>query len=180
MGVWACGLFVESPTANPPVRLPAGIAGGVIPVDSWPMRHTDQNIERRGTRLLHLILVVSLTAIGAVFLLLVLKLLGPQLAPGPTTDIIAFALAGMAITTVAFAGLFARPRVPERRAGQSALQVWTPETRAPAMLLWILLEGGGTVAMVGYLLTGHVVPLAVYCIALLALIWYSPGRLAGD
>lgn len=136
--------------------------------------------ERRGIRLLHLILVAGLTVIGAVFLLLVLKLLGPQLAPGPTTDIIAFSLAGMAITSVALAVLFARPRVPERRAAQSVLEFWTPETRGSSMLVWILLEGGGTVAAVGYLLTGHLVPLAVYCIALLALVWYSPARLAGE
>ncbi len=136
--------------------------------------------ERRGIRLFHLILVVGLTVIGAVFLLLVLKLLGPQLAPGTTTDIIAFALAGIAITSVAFAVLFARPRIPERRPAQSVLEFWTPQTRGSSMLVWILLEGGGTLAAVGYLLTGHMVPLAVYGIALLALVWYSPARIAGE
>lgn len=139
----------------------------------------EQIAEARGVRILHGTLVGGLVVILGLFSLIVRRLSGPLLRTDETTGTIAWVLAGVALLDIALALLFFRSRLaPPARSGPPEAY-WKPETRAPALLLWILFEGAGMIACVGYVLTGHSAPLAAALIALLMLIGHAPGRLAG-
>src|SRR6476661_7640736 len=101
--------------------------------------------------LLHRILGIGLVSLAAA--ILVLRYVG--IAPLPQHDrvtlMIAYALSGFGVVLVAVALFVFKPRVPDRRPGQSVEQYWSmPEIGAKVFLVWILLEGAGTIAAVGY------------------------------
>jgi hypothetical protein len=135
--------------------------------------------EARGVKLLHLILLGFGVLVALAFVVMV-SLRGPILQVDSGTSVIGWSMAGVALITVAFAVLLVRPRVPSRSASTPPAEYWSPATRSPSMLLWILCENAGVIAGLGYLLTGMLVALAVQGIALLALAWYSPSRLADE
>lgn len=139
----------------------------------------EQIAEGRGVRILHGTLVGGLVVILGIFSLIVRRLSGPLLRTDETTGTIAWALAGVALLDIALALLFFRSRLaPPVRSGPPEAY-WNPEARARALLLWILFEGAGIIACVGYVLTGHSAPLAAAVMALIMQIWHAPGRLAG-
>ena len=135
--------------------------------------------EARGVRLLYLILVGGGALVALVFIMMV-TFRGPILQPDSGTNAIAFAMAGVSLTAVAFAALLLRPRVPARPPSMPVSEYWTPASRAPSLLVWIVCENAGIVSALGYLLTGRFVTLVPLAIALLALAWYSPARLADE
>jgi hypothetical protein len=67
--------------------------------------------------------------------------------------------------------LMLKPRVPERRPGQTVDQYWsTPATAAAAIRVWFVLEGACLLAAMGFLMTGE--PLAAIAMGLgLPLFW---------
>jgi hypothetical protein len=139
----------------------------------------EQIAEARAVRILHGTLVGGLAVILGLFSLIVRRLSGPLLRTDETTGTIAWVLAGVALLDIALALLFFRSRLASPVQSGPPEAYWKAETRAPALLLWILFEGAGMIACVGYVLTGHSAPLAAVLIALLLLIWHAPGRLAG-
>lgn len=143
------------------------------------MSDSHPGAQARAARLLHLVLTIGAAVFSATFVLLV-TFRGPLLLPDASTRVIAFAFAGLGLTAVAFAGFLLRPRVPARTREQSVEEFWTPPVRSRAMLLWIVCENGAIMAGLGYVLTGSLVPLAVIAFAMVALVWYSPARLAGE
>lgn len=139
----------------------------------------EQIAEARGVRILHGTLVGGLVVILGLFSLIVRRLSGPLLRTDETTGTIAWVLAGVALLDIALALLFFRSRLAPPGQSVPPEAYWKPEIRARALLLWILFEGAGVIACVGYVLTGHSAPLAASVLALLTLIWHAPGRLAG-
>ncbi len=139
----------------------------------------EQIAEARGVRMLHGTLIGGLVVILGLFSLIVRRLSGPLLRTDETTGTVAWALAGVALLDIALALLFFRARLAPPVESGPPEAYWKPETRARALLFWILLEGAGIIACVGYVLTGHSAPLAAAVLALLTLIWHAPGRLAG-
>lgn len=135
--------------------------------------------ETRGVKLLHLILLGFGVLVALAFVVMV-SLRGPILQLDSGTSVVGWSMAGVALTTVAFAVLLVRPRVPSRAASTPSAEYWNPATRAPSMLLWILCENAGVIAGLAYLLTGLLVALAVQGIGLLALAWHSPSCLADE
>lgn len=135
--------------------------------------------EVRGIKLLHLMLLGFGVLVALVFVVMV-SLRGSIFQVDSGTNIIGWSMAGISLTAVAFGVLLVRPRIPARPASTLPGDYWNPATRAPSVLLWILCENAGVIAGLGYLLTGLLVALAVQGIALLALAWYSPSRLADE
>ena len=136
--------------------------------------------EERGVRVLHLILLGAGFLVAVVFLIMV-RLRGPVLVPEAATPVIAYSFAGIALVAVAFAVLLVRGRIPERGSGEGLSDFWGNSTvRGRAVLLWILCENAGIVSGTGFLLTGHMAPFVTQAIALMALAWFAPARIAGE
>ena len=133
-----------------------------------------------GVRILHLILLGAGVLVAVVFLLLV-RVRGPILVRDAGTPVLAYSFAGIVLTAVAFAILLVRGRIPERASNEGLNEFWgNGSVRGRAVLLWILCENAGIVSGTGFLLTGHLSPFVTQAIALLALAWYAPGRLAQE
>lgn len=131
----------------------------------------------RQARILHAALVLGVALVGVVFFF-VLKTIGPAF---PRAPILSFVTAGLGLGNVAAAlGVF-RSKIPQRSSEQAPDEYWTSnEVRGMAIVMWAIIEGGGLVAWVGYLLTGTPVPAGVGLLAIAALILVRPSRLEGD
>jgi hypothetical protein len=109
------------------------------------------------------------------------RLRGPILVPDAATPVIAYSFAGIALTAVAFALLLVRGRIPERASSEGIDDYWGNGTvRGRAVLLWILCENAGIVSGTGFLLTGHLAPFVTQALALMALAWFAPSRIAQE
>ena len=112
--------------------------------------------------LLHRLLGIGLVMVATVFVTLTYLGIAPLLPREGVSVVIAYALSGVGVVLGAIALLFLKPRAPERKPGQSVEHYWSaPETNARVLPVWFLLEGAGTTAAVGYLLTGEPVALIV-------------------
>ena len=117
-----------------------------------------QNTAPQNVPLLHRFLGFGLVLIAVAAV--IAKSAGVVSTPPPddVTQMLAYAFAGIAVVLVVVAFLFLKPRVPERKPGQTVDAYWsTPEVAAKAMLVWFLLEGGAIMGVLGYFLTGDVV-----------------------
>ena len=129
---------------------------------------------------LHLLLLGAGVLVAVVFLIMV-RVRGPILVPDASTPLIAYSFAGIALTAVAFAVLLVRSRIPARPSSEGINEYWSNGTvRGRAVLLWILCENAGIVSGTGFLLTGHMAPFLTQAIALMALGWYAPPRIARE
>ena len=141
------------------------------------MNRADPAGEARAVTLLHTILTGSLVVIILAMAMVVWLRGEPLLEPDRFSEIVAYTSTGIALTLVAIAVGLIRPKLPE--AGGGASGYWNPGTRKLALVLWIMGENGGTLAAIGHMLTGHMAPLIAATIAVLAMVWYSPGRISG-
>jgi len=106
--------------------------------------------------LLHWFLGIALVVFAAVCLILKYLGIAPILGHDSVTLMMAYTLSAVAVLLTVVALFVFKPRVPDRPTVQTVEQYWsTPEVGAKAMLVWILLEGAGTLAAVGYCLTGE-------------------------
>lgn len=136
--------------------------------------------EARGVKLLHLMLLVAGVFVALVFLTMV-RLRGPILVPDSATPVIAYSFAGIALTATAFAVLLLRGRIPPRAPGEGINDYWSSgQARQRCIFLWVLCENAGIISGTGFLLTGHLSPFITQAIALIALGWFNPARLAGE
>jgi len=128
-------------------------------------------------RTLHASLVLGVILVGAVFFFL-LRTIPPSF---PRASMLSFVTAGLGLGNIAAAlGVF-RSKIPQRAIDQAPEDYWTSnEVRGIAIVMWAIIEGGGLVAWVGYLLTGTPVPAGVGVLAIAALILVRPSRLEGD
>jgi hypothetical protein len=106
--------------------------------------------------LLHPLLGIGLVAVAAVCL--ILRYLGvvPMMGHDSATLLMAYALTAIDVVLVVVALFVFKPRVPDRPSDQSVEQYWSaPDVGAKVLPVWVLLEGAGTLAAVGYCLTGE-------------------------
>lgn len=128
--------------------------------------------------MVHRILGIGLLAGAAV--ILVLRYLGiGSLPPGSTSRTVAYALGGVATVLTAIAVFIFRPRVPRRSPAQSLDQFWSaPDVAAKMVRIWFYLEGAGTLAAAGYLITGEPVTVIAAGLAIAAYWWCGPHLFA--
>lgn len=128
-----------------------------------------------GPGLLYHFLRIGVSVLALVFIVLRLAGLPPLLRPDPSSELIAYVLAGIAMALLAV-GLFAlRPGVPARRAGQSSAEYWSaPKTVQKAMLVWFVIEGAATLASVGFLMTGHLAAAAAMVVSIVVFWMVGP------
>ena len=128
--------------------------------------------------LLHRSLGSGLVLVAVVLLMLRYRGLAPTL-PSDSITSIAYALSGFCAVLVAVALFVIKPRVPERRPHQSVDEYWsTPDVSTKAVLVWLLMEGAGMVAAVGYFLTGEPVSALVMGLAIVAFWLCGPNLFA--
>ena len=131
--------------------------------------------------LLHRFLGIGMTLLAAVFVGLLAFGIGPLLKETEgDSSLLGYMIAGLAVIIIAVARLVLKPRVPERRLGQSALEYWSStETAGRIVLVWFLLEGGSILAAIAFLLTG--LPAAgIVMAAGIALFWLTgPNAFGG-
>ena len=118
---------------------------------------------------LHRFLGIGLVMMATVFVALGYVGIAPLLPRGGASPVIAYAMSGVAVVLGVVALLFLKPRVPDRKPGQSVEQYWSaPEAGARVLPVWFLLEGAGMTSAIGYLLTGEPVALIVAVLAITA------------
>jgi hypothetical protein len=130
--------------------------------------------------LLHRFLGIGLVMVATVFITLGYLGIAPLLPREGGSVVIAYAMSGFAVVLGAVALLFLKPKAPERKTGQSVEQYWSaPETSARVLPVWFLLEGAGTTAAIGYLLTGEPVSLVVTALAITVFWLCGPSAFDG-
>ncbi len=131
------------------------------------------------TPLLHRYLGIGLVVVAAVFVFLRSGGIAPLSPLDSSTPVIAYALAGLSVVLLSTALILFKPRVPTLRPGQSVEQYWTtPDTTKQILPVWFLLEAAGTIANVGYFLTGESVSVIAMGVALVAFWWCGPNAFA--
>lgn len=130
--------------------------------------------------LLHGALLMGLVVVAGVAAFLLFGRTGPLLAADSGTATIGFVMAAVSLGVTAMAVAFLRPRLPPRPSGQSAGDYWAiPGHARSALLLWVALEQGGFIGLVGWLLTGSLAAALAGLVAVAALVMFPPARLAG-
>jgi hypothetical protein len=130
--------------------------------------------------LLHRFLGIGLVAMATVFVTLGYLGIAPLLPPESASTVIAYAMSGISVVVGIVALLFLKPRVPDRKPGQSVEQFWSaPDAGARVLPVWFLLEGAGITASVGYLLTGELASLIVSALAIAAFWLCGPSVFDG-
>jgi hypothetical protein len=128
--------------------------------------------------MIHRILGVGLLAGAATFLGLRYFGIG-SIPDGNTSRTVAYALAGIAMVLTGIAVFVFRPRVPRRSPAESVDQFWSRSDVAAKMLqIWFYLEGAGTLAAAGYMLTGDLLTAIAACLAIAAYWWSGPNPFA--
>jgi hypothetical protein len=85
----------------------------------------------------------------------------PSQGGSPLVAYLEYARIGLPVVVMTVALLVFKPRVPERRTGQSVTEYWSdPVVSARATLVWFLLDGASTIAAAGYFVTGSMVSAA--------------------
>lgn len=130
--------------------------------------------------LLHRFLGIGLVMVATVFVTLNYVGVAPLLPREGASAAIAYAMSGISVVMGMVALLFLKPRVPDRKAGQSVEQFWSaPEAGAKVLPVWFLLESAGIAAIIGYLLTGEPVSLIVSALAIAAFWLCGPSVFDG-
>jgi hypothetical protein len=130
--------------------------------------------------LLHRFLGIGLVMVATVFVILGYVGIAPLLSRDGVSAVIAYAMSGVGVVLGAVALLFLKPRAPDRKPGQSVEQYWSaPETRERVLPVWFLLEGAGTTAAMGYVLTGEPVSLIVAALVIAAFWLCGPNVFDG-
>jgi hypothetical protein len=131
--------------------------------------------------LLHRFLGIGLLGLVAVQIALTYAGVVPLLDREGSSSTIAYVLAGIGLAQIAASILALKPRVPERRSGQTVEQYWsTPEVVQAANLTWFLVEGAGVLNVVGFFLSGQLISLIVQATALVAFWLCRPAALANE
>ncbi|MEI2721892.1 MAG: hypothetical protein V9E87_17545 [Gemmatimonadales bacterium] len=131
---------------------------------------------RRAARVMHTALLGGLLTISAVFLFLGVGLhVAPLIRAGDGVVIIGTILAAVGLLPIVLGVLVFRPKVPARTSGQGDAAYWQGAL-GPALVVWVLCEGGGVMAAVGALLTGLWAPIVTVAVAVTCLVLMGPGR----
>ena len=130
--------------------------------------------------LLHKFLGIGMVLLAGAFIVATSMGFAPLLLEGDdVTQVLAYTLPAMSTILVVAALFVFKPRVPERTPGQTVDQYWaTPDVAAKVLLVWFVLEGGGTLAAVAYLLTSAIVAAIVMGAAIVAFWLCGPNAFA--
>jgi hypothetical protein len=92
-------------------------------------------------------------------------------------QILGYMLSALSFVLVAVAVLFLKPRVPIRQERQPVEEYWSSVTKT-ILPMWFTMEAAGTIAVVGYFLTGVTVAAVAIAVSIGLFIWYGPKAFA--
>lgn len=125
---------------------------------------------------LHRSLLTSLLLVTGV--LVVLRSSDTGASPlGGGNHMLGYVLSALSLVLVAVAVLFMKPRVPIRQERQPVEEYWSSATKA-ILPMWFIMEAAGTIAVVGYFLTGVTVAAVAIAVSIGLFIWYGPKAFA--
>lgn len=127
---------------------------------------------------IHRVLCAGAILIAGAFGYLLLFQTGPLLEDGV---LVGYLLAAPSLTATVLGATLLRSRIVGRSPGQSRQEYWAePQHFGRAMGLWVVVEQGAILGLVGWLLSGNLVALVAGVTAIGALGYFTPGRLAGE
>ena len=132
--------------------------------------------DAKGARQLHMVLTGGLTVV-LVAMALIVFFWGSRLGSGSFSTMFGYGLAGIGCLPIVMALILFRPKIPRRERDQSLESFW-PEALPRALVTWVLIEGGGIIASVGFVNSGTFAPAVVAILAILVLVWLRPGSIA--
>ena len=107
--------------------------------------------------------------------------LGGAESTDDNVTVIGYSMSVISLVMVVVSLGFLKPRVPERRPGQSVAQFWAdPVVTSRATLVWFLLEGAAVIAAVGYFLSGMAFPPVMIAVAIGAFWLVNPNSFARE
>ena len=129
--------------------------------------------------LLHRLLGIGMVAVAVAFVGIGL-VLGPLLGePDEASNLVGYAMGGFALLEGIVALMFMKPRVPERRPGQSVDAYWSDQNIASRVhTVWFMVVGAGILSTVGFALTGHLLPAITMCLAIVVFWMNGPNVFA--
>lgn len=129
-------------------------------------------------QLLHRFLGLGVTILAGVFLGMTFLGQAPLLREDPDfAATLAYAMSGIAITTLIVGLLVLKPRVPPRAGGQSEPAYWSdPKNLQPIMTVWFVMEGGAVLSCVAFVLAGHPVAGLVMGVTIVAFWLTGPDK----
>ena len=129
--------------------------------------------------LLHRFLGIGLLLVAVALIIARQATADPEDPSNAINRTIGYALAGMTVIQVCLALLVFKPRVPDRKPGQTVQQYWAdPVVASRALLVWLILEGAGIVSAIGYFLSGEPVVMFTLAAAILAFWFTGPNVFA--
>ena len=129
--------------------------------------------------LVYRLLGIGLVALGTVFALLSYLGVAPLLdLPDDTNALFAYVMSAVTGVLIVVAVLVLKPGVPERRGSQSVQEYWSTPAAQRALLVWFVLEGAGTLSLMGFLLTGETAAAVAAGVAMVAYWRVGPGVFA--
>jgi hypothetical protein len=167
------------------VGLGCGVAWADVLVQYVGRRETERKADHMPAAtpatvpMLHRFLGIGLMTLAAALLLLKYFGIAPGLRADSVTKLIAYSLSAVAVVLAVVALVVFKRRVPERSAAQSVEDYWSaPEVGSKVLPVWFLLEGAGTLAAVGYFLTGEPVAAVAAGVLIGAFWWHGPNVFA--
>lgn len=88
-------------------------------------------------------------------------------------SMLGYGLSALSIALVAVALLLLKPRVPVRQTRQPVEDYWT-SVASTILPMWLVMEGAGLIAIVGYFLTGETVAAMAIAVSIGTFIWFGP------
>ena len=145
-----------------------------------PATHPMSNPQPATVPMLHRFLGIGITLLAVVFIVMTALGFAPLLATDDeTTPMFGYGLSGIAIVLAVVALLVYKPRVPERRPGQTVEQFWTDADAVQTIMpVWFLLEGAATLSAIGFLMSGEPVALLTTGLAIIAFWMTGPNAFA--
>ncbi|MDZ4674331.1 MAG: hypothetical protein SGI84_07750 [Gemmatimonadota bacterium] len=123
-------------------------------------------------------LLAGASIFALILVYLVLFQTGPLLEDGV---LVGYLLAAPSLSATVLGVTLLRSRIIARASGQSREEYWAdPQAFGRAMGLWMALEQGAILGLVGWLLSGNLFALVAGATAIGTLGYFTPGRVAGQ
>ena len=120
-------------------------------------------------------MAIGVTALGAIFIVLIALGRGPIMPPEPgSPPWLAYAFCAISVVLVVVALVGLKPRVPERRPGQSVDQYWSdPAFAAHVTRVWFALEAAATLSALAVFMVGG--PITMLAMGLAIVVFWMTG-----
>jgi hypothetical protein len=123
-------------------------------------------------RLIHLGLTMGVVLMAVTIAAMRISGSAPEPSMSSTT---ALGITGAGVLAIAISLAVLRPRVGQRDSAESVDDFWSGPPTQAALIAWAVIEAGGLLGVVGYMLSGAWAPLGLAVVSILGLVFTRPG-----